>query len=39
MKKREEFGCLGNVFTSDGEFTQDIERMRARASRLFGTLK
>ena len=35
----EEFANLGNVFTSDGKFTQDVERRRAGATRAFGTLK
>ena len=39
MKKVGEFTYLGSVITSDGKFTQDIERRRAGATRAFGTLR
>ena len=39
MKQVEEFAYLGSVFTSDGKFTQDVERRRAGAIGALGTLK
>ena len=36
MKQVEEFTYLGSVKTGDGKFIQDIERMRAEATRASG---
>ena len=39
MKTTEEFTYLRSVLPSNGEFTQDIERRRAAATRAFGMLR
>jgi len=39
MKQVEEFVYLGSVISSNGEFAKDIERRRAEATRVFGTLR
>ena len=39
VKQLEELTYLGSVITSDGKYMLDIEKRRASATRVFGTLR